>query len=247
MYLGDAANPYTLFDLTAGRRQEFPQRFLEGYCGFVHADAYDGYNAVHDNVRHLGCWMHARRYFVDAVPSDPRAVEALAFVRPLYAVERDIKAEREKSGEGCTDAEVVRVRRTRARQILAQFHDWLDTHSRSATPKSLFGQAVGYARNQWVSLGRYLNDARFELDNGAAERAIRPLALGRGNWLHVGGDGGLKTASVLLSVCASATRHRLNPWAYLRDLLDRLALRPTGADVDDLLPDARANPHGVTG
>jgi transposase len=240
VYLGDAANPYTLFDLTAGRRQEFPQRFLEGYNGFVHADAYDGYNGVHNDVRHLGCWMHARRYFVEAEPTDPRAVEALAFVRTLYAVEREIKDEREKLGETFTHADVVRVRRTRAGPILAAFADWLDEQSRSATPKSLFGQAVGYSRNQWASLVRYLDDARFAIDNGAAERAIRPLAIGRGNWLHVGGDGGLKTASVLLSVCASAARHRLNPWSYLRDVLDRLAARSGGGDLSDLLPDAQA-------
>jgi transposase len=184
--------------------------------------------------------MHARRYFVEAVPSDARAVEALAFVRTLYAVERDIKVEREKLGEGFTDAEVVQVGRTRAGPILTAFADWLEVQHRSATPKSLFGQAVGYARNQWASLVRYLDDARFAIDNGAAERAIRPLALGRSNWLHVGGDGGLKTASVLLSVCASATRHRLNPWSYLRDVLDHLAVRPAGADLADLLPDAPA-------
>ena len=240
VYLGDAANPYTLFDLTAGRRHEFPQRFLDGYRGFVHADAYDGYNAVHNNVRNLGCWMHARRYFVEAEPSDPRAVEALAFVRTLYAVERDIKVEREKLGETFTDIDVVRWRQTRAGPILAVFAAWLEEHHRSATPKSLFGQAVAYSRNQWASLVRYLDGARFAIDNGAAERAIRPLAIGRGNWLHVGGDGGLKTASVLLSVCASATRHRLNPWSYLRDVLDRLAVRSAGADLSDLLPDAPA-------
>lgn len=240
VYLGDESNPHTLFDLTAGRRHEFPQRFLAGYRGFVHADAYDGYNAVHGNVRNLGCWMHARRYFVDAEPTDPRAVEALAFIRTLYAVEREIGVERERLGNTCTDADVVRVRQTRAGPILVAFAEWLEVQHRSATPKSLLGQAVGYARNQWASLVRYLDDARFAIDNGAAERAIRPLAIGRGNWLHVGGDGGLKTASVLLSVCATATRHRLNPWIYLRDVLDQLAVRSAGVDLADLLPDAPA-------
>jgi hypothetical protein len=83
-----------------------------------------------------------------------------------------------------------------------------------------------------------LNDSRFSIDNGASERAIRPLAIGRTNWLHVGGDGGLKTAAVLLSICASATRHRLNPWWYLRNVLDQRAGRSAGDDVGDLLPDA---------
>jgi transposase len=243
VYLGDARNPYTLFDLTAGRSQTFPQAFLAGYRGFIHADAYDGYNAVHNNVRHLACWMHARRYFIEAEPSDPRAVEALAFIRTLYAVEREIKDDRDKLGDTFTDADVVRMRQTRAGPILAMFADWLEAQHRSATPKSLFGQAVEYSRNRWASLVRYLDDARFDIDNVAAERAIRPLATGRSNWLHVGGDGGLKTASVLLSVCASATRHRLNPWSYLRDMLDQLAARSAGADVRDLLPDAWAERH----
>src|SRR5262249_60225649 len=88
-----------------------------------------------------------------------------------------------------------------------EFAGWLDEQRRHATPKSLFSQAIEYSLNQWLSLVRYPNDSRFSIDNGASERAIRPLAIGRTNWLHVGGDGGLKTASVLLSVCASATRH----------------------------------------
>lgn len=240
VYLGDARNPYTLFDLTAGRSQTFPQRFLQDYRGFVHADAYDGYNAVHRNLRHLGCWMHARRYFVEAEPSDPRAVEALAFIRTLYAVEREIKDELDKPNETFIDTVAVRMRQTRAGPILAHFSDWLEVQHRHATPKSLFGQAIEYSRNQWASLIRYLDDSRFAIDNGEAERAIRPLAVGRSNWLHVGGDSGLKTASVLLSVCVSAMRSRLNPWAYLRDVLDQLAVLSVGDDVSDLLPDVWA-------
>ncbi len=176
---------------------------------------------------------------MEAEPSDPRAVDALAFIRTLYAVEREIKEHREKPGGTFTDGDVVRLRRTRAGPILARFGDWIEEQRRSATPKSLFGQALEYSRNQWASLVRYLDDARFAIDNGEAERAIRPLAVGRSNWLHVGGDGGLKTAAVLWSVCGSAKRHRLNPWSYLRDVLDQLAARSADADVSDLLPDAR--------
>ena len=244
VYLGDTAHPYTLFDFTAGRSQNFPQAFLAGYKGFIHADAYDGYNAVHRNVRHLGCWMHARRYFVEAKPIDPRAIEALAFIRTLYAVEKELKDERAGLGERFTNDDAMNRRRTRAGPILATFADWLEVQHRSATPKSLFGQAVGYARNQWASLIRYLTDARFAIDNGAAERAIRPLAVGRHNWLHVGGDRGLKTASVLLSVCASASRHHLDPWAYLTHVLSELPARRAGADLTDLLPNEWAKSCG---
>jgi transposase len=247
VYLGDAANPYTLFDLTPGRSQAYPQRFLAGYRGFVHADAYDGYNAVHGNVRHLGCWMHCRRYFVEAEPSDPRAVEALAFIRTLYAVETALKAERGRLGERFSNDDAARWRQTRAGPILTRFTDWLEHQARSATPKSLFGQAVGYARNQWPSLVRYLNDSRFAIDNGAAERAVRPIAVGRANWLQIGGDGGLATASVLLSVCASARRHRLDPWAYLAHVLSELTTRAAGADLNDLLPNEWPKPSGRAG
>jgi transposase len=240
VYLGDAANPYTLFDLTPGRSQNYPQSFLAGYRGFVHADAYDGYNAVHNNVRHIGCWMHARRYFIAAEPTDPRAVEGLAFIRTLYAVEKGLKDERSRLGQGFTDNDAVKWRRSRAGPILERFADWLELQNRTTTPKSLFGQAVGYARNQWPSLIRYVNDARFAIDNGAAERAIRPVAVGRANWLQIGGDGGLATASVLVSLGASVRRNRLDPWAYLTHVLSELATRAVGADHSDLLPDVWA-------
>jgi hypothetical protein len=114
---------------------------------------------------------------------------------------------------------------------------------RQATPKSLFGQAIDSSRYQRASPVRYLDDARFAIDNGEAERAIRPRAVGRSNLPHVGGDGGSKTSAVLWSVCGSAARHRLNPWSYIGDMLDQRAARSADADVSDLLPDARAVRH----
>jgi transposase len=174
VYLGDAPNPYTVFDLTPGRSQQYPAAFLKDFTGYLHADAYAGFNPVHgDGRRHLGCWMHARRKFTDANETDPQAVEALAVVRTLYAVEREAK-EQNRTGD-----DLVAWRRTRAGPILTQFSDWLEEHHRTALPKSAFGQAVEYARNQWPSLIRYVEDHRFVIDNGPAEQAIRPLAVGR--------------------------------------------------------------------
>ena len=103
---------------------------------------------------------------------------ALPLVRTLYAVERDIKVERVRPGSTFTDADMVRWRHTRAGPILAAFARWLEEHHRSATPKSLFGQAIADARNRWATLVRYLDDVRLAIDNGAAERAIRPLGRG---------------------------------------------------------------------
>lgn len=238
VYLGDAEHPYTVFDLTPGRSKEYPEAFLAGYTGFVHADAYAGYNRVHGGVRHVGCWMHARRAFVEARASDPaKASEALAFIRTLYAVERAI------AEPGLTGDRVVSQRRTRAGPVLDRFATWLETEARTARPKSPLGSAVLYARNGWQSLTRYLTDARLAIDNGAAERAIRPLAVSRRNWLFIGGDGGLATASALLSVCASARRHELNAWSYLRDLFERLPAVPVGSDLTEFLPDVWAKTH----
>jgi transposase len=237
-YLGDAGNPYTVFDLTAGRRKEYPEAFLAGYAGFVQADAYAGYAGVHGGTRHVGCRMHARRKFVEARDANPgMAAEALAFVRTLYAVERDITA------AGWTGEAVAECRRARAGPVLDRFAEWIERGHRTARPKSPLGAAVAYARNGWASLTRYVTDGRLAIDNGPAERAVRPLAVGRRNWLFVGGDGGLPTAAVLLSVCASAKRHGLNAWAYLRDLFDRLPGVPAGADLSEFLPDIWAASH----
>ena len=159
VYLGDAAHPYTLFDFTHGRGNEYPAAFLGGYAGFVQTDGYTGYNPVHGSgVRHLGCWAHVRRKFVEARDSAPGpASDALAFIRTLYAVESEIAAER------LTSDSVVSLRRTRAGPILRRFGEWLETHNRTALPKSPLGQAIAYARNQWPTLGRYLDDARFAI------------------------------------------------------------------------------------
>jgi hypothetical protein len=182
--------------------------------------------------------MHARRTFVDARDADPvKAAEALAFVRTLSAVEREVGA------AGLTGPAVGDDRRARASPVLDRFADRLDVEHRTARPKSPLGQAVLYARNGWASPTRYVTDGRLAIDNGPAERAVRPLAVGRRNWLFVGGDGGLPTAAVLLSVCASAKRHGVNAWSYLRDLFDRLPAVPAGSDLSALLPDAWAKTH----
>jgi transposase len=230
VYVGDPANPFTVFDLTAGRSQEFPMRFLDGYRGFVHADAYAGYNPVHGGVRHIGCWMHARRGFHDARNQDPHACEALAFIRTLYEVERQAK------DQSLSDTAMSLYRQEHAKPVLDRFATWLVEHQRTALPASAFGQAVSYTINQWSTLIRYQDDGRLSIDNGPAEQAIRPLAVGRNNWLFIGGDTGLSSAAVLMSLLASAKRHALNPWLYLRDVLTQLPARPPTADVGDLLP-----------
>ena len=235
-YLGDADHPYTVYDFATGRGSEHPLKFLQGYPGYLQSDGYSGYNDIHGKEKHIGCWAHARRKFVEAQSSDPaQASHALAYIRTLYAVEREI-IEKKLTGDA-----VVSLRQSRAGPILKRFGEWIENQVRETLPKSPLGQAFGYVRNQWASLNRYLTDARFAIDNNVAERAIRPLAVGRKNWLFIGGDAGLSTASVLMSICASAKQHGLNPWAYLKDIISRLANGDT--DLTSMLPDIWAKNH----
>jgi transposase len=233
VYVGDAANPYTVFDLSVGRSRDAPAAFLKEYRGFVHADGYAGYNPVYEGgATHVGCWMHARRYFFDARLTDPeRSHEALARIRALYAVERDAK-EQELTG-----AALAVYRQEHAGSVLAEFADWLADQRTQVLPKSPIGEAVTYATNQWPTLGVYLTDGRLTIDNGPAEQAIRPLCVGRRNWLHLGGDGALRPTAVLLSVAAAVKRHGVNPLAYLKHVLVELPTRQPGADLTDLLPE----------
>ena len=239
VYVGDLANPYTVFELSPGHQQEYPQKFLAGYRGFIHADGYAGYNGLYAaGAQHVGCWMHLRRYFFEAKENDPaRAHEAIARIRLLYAVESDAK---EKDLRG---AELAAYRQEHARPLLRAFADWLAQEVPRALPKSKIGEAFIYASNQWAGMSRYLEDGRLTIDNSPAERAIRPLAVGRRNWLQIAGDGGLKSAAVLLSIAATAKRHGVNPWVYIKHLLSESAARPPNADVRDLLPDAWVQSH----
>ena len=236
VYVGDSSHPYTVFDLSAGRQQAFPEKFLAGYRGFLQADAYAGYNPLYAaGATHVGCWAHARRNFFEAKESDPvRAHEALARIRLLYAVEAEAKT-KELRGTA-----LAGYRRERAGPALQSFADWLAAEVPRVLPKSKIGEAIGYAANQWSTLTRYLEDGRLTIDNSPAEQALRPLAVGRRNWLHIAGDGGLKSAAVLLSIAASAKRHGVNPWAYVRQVLTESAVRKPGADQSDLLPEAWA-------
>jgi transposase len=239
VYLGDAANPYTVFDLSVGHTHEFPEQFLAGYRGFMHADGYTGYNPLYAaGATHVGCWMHVRRYFFEAKDSAPaQAHEALARIRLLYAVET---AAKEKQ---LTGADRAAYRQEHAGPLLTAFADWLAREAPRALPKSKIGEALVYASNQWPSLVRYVNDGRLTIDNSPAEQALRPLAVGRRNWLQIAGDGGLKSAAVLLSVAATVKRHGLNPWVYIKHLLSAMAARPPDTDCSDLLPDVWQQTH----
>lgn len=233
VYVGDGVNPYTVYDATPSRSRDGPLAFLAGFRGYLQADAFGGYDGLYaTGAVEVACWAHARRKWYDAEDSDPRlAHEALARIRALYDVEDRAKP--------LTPADRVELRRRESVPLLASFGDWLEATRPHALPKSPVGQAVTYATNQWAALNRYVTDGDLAIDNNAAERALRGVAVGRKNWLFWGSDAGGRTAAVLTSFTATCKRHGIDPWSYLSDVLARLPSHSADR-LAELLPDAWA-------
>ena len=238
-YLGDRDNPFVVYDYTPDRGRDGPERFLKGYrSGYLQSDAYAGYDGLHRRgLVEVGCWAHARRKYHDRRSSDPeRSHAAIAWIGRLYAVEREA---REGSWD---DARLMAARAERARPALESFGAWLEGESKKVLPRSPIGEAIAYSRSNWAALTRYLESPHLSIDNNATENAIRPIALGRKNWLHLGSDRGGRTAATLLSLVQSCKLLGNEPFAYLRDVLDRVSTHPASR-VDDLLPDRRVLPE----
>jgi len=233
VYLGDREHPYTVFDYTPNHSRDGPARFLAGYSGYLQADAYGGYDGIYvgsaGRIVEVACWAHARRKFFDARSTDPeRGHAAIAWIRRLYDIEDTAKA--------MSDGERAAQRQEQARPLLTAFQQWLEEQRTRVLPKSPIGQATAYALSNWEALCRYTDAGFLAIDNNAAERAIRPIALGRKNWLHLGSDNGGHTAAVLFTFTTTCRRHDLDPFAYLRDVLTRLPALPADR-LDELLPD----------
>ena len=231
-YIGDDQHPYSVFDFTENRSSVGPQRFLDGYSGFVHADAYSGYDAVFNNapgqVLEVACWAHTRRKFDAATKSQPReAHQILDWIRQLYDLE-------DQASEWTPSARQV-LRTNESRPILDRIGSYLDELQGTVLPKSALGEAMTYATNQWQALRRYTDDGRLTIDNNVSERTLRPTAIGRKNWLFLGNDEAGSRAAIVYSIVASAKRHRVDPWTYLSDIL--LHLNDTDSNLDQLLPD----------
>lgn len=232
VYIGDCDHEHIVFDYTPDRSRDGPLRFLEGFQGYLQADAYAGYDAVYagQKVIEVACWAHARRKFFDAMKSDaPRSRIALAYIRELYAIE--------KRGHDLRDLERRQLRLAEARPLLDRLKVWLDAEAEKALPKSALGQAISYARAQWVALTRYLEEGCLEVDNNRAERALRRVAIGRKNWMFAGSDEGGRRAAIVYSLIASCAALGIDPYAYLRDVLDRLP-DCSPEDVRQLTPKA---------
>jgi hypothetical protein len=193
-----------------------------------------------------GCWAHARRHFYDTRTTAPPALyaEVMARIGRLFAIERDLQEQRERMEArpgaplvgAAADALRLRVRQERTVPELAALKTFLETQQKEALPKSPWGQAIGYALNQWDDLSLFAKLGCLAIDNNVAERSLRGIALGRKNWLFVGSPAGGKTAAILFSLLATCKRHGVEPWAYLRAVLQRLTTLPSPEQLRELLP-----------
>jgi transposase len=237
VYLGDAAHPYNVFDFTVNRKRDDPQSFLADYRGYLHADAFSGYDGLYlpdpataaASIIEVACNAHARRKFYEARGSDAlRSHQALAYYRQLYELERQAK--------DFSDAQRFQMRQDLAVPVLGQLRAWLEAQRPEVLPKSPMGEAIGYALNNWEALSRYTEAGFLAIDNNVAEREMKRVAIGRKNWLTVGSPRGGQTAAVLFSFTSTCQRLGVEPWHYLRDLLERLPTHPAER-LAELLPD----------
>ncbi len=227
---GEAA-PAVWFAYSPDRKGVHPQNHLRSFRGTLHVDGYAGFGKlfISPQINESACWAHARRklYEVHQAQGSPLAATALTYISELYAIEAEIR--------GRPPDVRLAVRHARAGPVLVRLQAWLDHILLQVPRKSGLTEAVRYALGRWTALTRYCDDGQLEIDNNAAERALRPVALGRKNYLFAGSDNGGERAAALYSLIGTAQLNGLDPEAYLRHVIGCIGEHPINR-VDELLP-----------
>ncbi len=228
---GSQDAPAVWFAYSPDRKGEHPEQHLRKFRGTLQADAYAGFNQLYQagRIREVACWAHVRRKFYDLEQAhgSPIATAAIERIGQLYAIESEIR--------GRPPVERRQVRQARARPVLESLREWLESCLTKLSRKSDTTVAVRYALSLWDALTRYCDDGHLEIDNNAAERELRAVALGRKNYLFAGSDAGGERAAAIYSLIGSAKMNGLDPEAYLREVLTRIADHPINR-IEDLLP-----------
>jgi len=228
---GSTAAPAVWFAYSPDRKGEHPQQHLREFQGILQADAYAGFNQLYENgrIQEAACWAHARRKFYELMEAhkSPVATEAVERIGALYGIESEIR--------GRSPDERRAVRQSRSRPLLDSMHEWLEASLAKLSKKSDTSAAIRYALARWDALVRFCDDGRIEIDNNAAERALRTVAIGRKNYLFAGSDRGGERAATFYSLIGTAKLNGLDPEAYLRQLLTRIADHPVNR-IAELLP-----------
>ena len=227
---GEQTAPAVWFAYSEDRRGEHPRQHLKNFTGALQADAYAGFHHLYGNhIYEAACWAHARRKFHDIhlAHASPTTTEALARIGALYVIEDEIRGKP-------VDVRLS-VRQARARPLLDELRKWMEKALRPLSSKSETAAAIRYALSRWRALTRYTEDGLLEIDNSAAERALRAVALGRKNFLFAGSDCGGQRAAAMYTLIGSAKLNGLDPELYLRTVLAQIADHPI-RHIQDLLP-----------
>ena len=228
---GDTAAPAVWFAYSPDRRGERPRQHLKHYKGALQADAYAGFQQLYEDgsIVEVACWAHTRRKFheIHIAHSSPITGEAIERIAALYAIEAEIR--------GSTPEIRKSIRQARARPMLDRMNAWLEDTLAKLSRKSDTAAAIRYALSRWPALTRYADDGQLEIDNNAAERALRVVALGRKNYLFAGSNAGGERAAAIYSLLGSAKLNGLDPEFYLHHVLDRIADHPINR-INELLP-----------
>jgi transposase len=226
------APPAAVYLFAPDRKAERPAAHLEDFKGILHVDGYAGFEKLTSDgdIVLAACWAHTRRKFYEVAEAtgSPIAAEALRRIGELYAVEAEAR--------GLSPAQRLAARRSLSKPIIDSLHAWLEAQLRRVPGRSTLAEAVRYALSRWEALTRFLKDGRIELDTNPVERAIRPVALGRKNHLFAGSDGGGRRWATVCSLIETAKMNGVEPYAYLKDVLQRMVDGHTVNRLDELLP-----------
>lgn len=228
------------FDYREGRARDGPAQFLKGFKGYLQTDGYQAYDQFDNNpeIRLLGCMAHARRKFEHALTNDrKRADYALQQIQALYMIERRAKE------EGMSYEERRQLRQEKAMPILTSMQEWLQENQHQVVPKSAIGKAIAYASGLWSRLMRYTEEGQFEIDNNLVENSIRPVALGRKNYLFAGSHKGAHRAAIIYSFLGTCKQNGIDPFQWLRDVFTRIPQQSTQR-LEELLPQNWVNSYG---
>ncbi|HEY8610086.1 MAG TPA: IS66 family transposase [Roseomonas sp.] len=229
--------PAAFYCYSPDRKGERPREHLAGYAGWLHADAYAGYNVLTaakggkpQPIIHVACMAHARRelFKVYEATRAPIAEEALRRISELYAIETEIN--------GLPAEQRRAARQAQSKPLLEALHAWMLQQRRRLSGKSTLGKALQYALNRWDALARYIEDGRLSIDNNLSERLLRGIAVTRKNFLFVGSDAGGQRAAIIYTIAETAKLNGLDPEAYIAAVLDRLAHGHPISRLDELLP-----------
>lgn len=221
-----------IFDYQKSRGAQGPKDFFTGYKGALQTDGYVGYEQFDDdpNIMMLGCMAHARRYFEKALDNDQsRAEHVLTEIQKLYALERKAKE------HSLTAEQLTELRLKEALPILEALHEWMKDQYNQVAPKSSIGKALAYSLKFWGRLVRYTENGNWHIDNNLVENSIRPVALGRKNYLFAGSHNGAQWAAMMYSFLGTCKLNEVNPHEWLKHTLNKIPDTPVNR-LDYLLP-----------